>query len=149
MVQQMQATTIRKDIAFSLFFDEVGKPAISKPSWQNMEAWSEFGLTTGTTIKGTAPAFGVGKKPGILELFTQNASASLELSFGEKIESGITQEFADAQQLPTFPFYNEEDILNLDAVIFTPPPLESGTIRVKLIYEEPSKPVPVEDPWEE
>ena len=52
------------------------------------------------------------------------------------------------QQLPAFPSYNEEDILNLDAVIITPP-RESGTIRVRLIYEEPSKPIPVEDPWEE
>ena len=49
----------------------------------------------------------------------------------------------------TFPVYDEEDILNLDAVIATPPPRRSGTIRVKLIYEEPSKPIPVENPWEE
>lgn len=49
----------------------------------------------------------------------------------------------------TFPTYHEEDILNVDAVIDTPPPRESGTIRVKLIYEEPSKPMPVENPWEE
>lgn len=52
-------------------------------------------------------------------------------------------------QLPTFPFYNDEEILNIDAVIDIPPPRESGTIRVKLIYEEPSKPMPVENPWEE
>ena len=48
-----------------------------------------------------------------------------------------------------FPAYDEEDILNLDAVIVTPPPRQSGTIRVKLIYEEPSRPIPVENPWEE
>lgn len=48
-----------------------------------------------------------------------------------------------------FPVYDDEDILNLDAVIVTPPPRQSGTIRVKLIYEEPSKPIPVENPWEE
>ena len=48
-----------------------------------------------------------------------------------------------------FPVYDEEDILNLDAVIVTPLPRQSGTIRVKLIYEEPSKPIPVENPWEE
>ena len=41
------------------------------------------------------------------------------------------------------------DILNLDADIPIPEPRESGTIRVRLIYEEPSKPIPVEDPWEE
>ena len=49
----------------------------------------------------------------------------------------------------TFPVYDEEDILNVDAVIVTPPPRQSGTIRVKLIYEEPNKPMPVENPWEE
>ena len=31
-----------------------------------------------------------------------------------------------------FPTYDEEDILNLDAVIVTPPPRQSRTIRVKL-----------------
>ena len=46
-----------------------------------------------------------------------------------------------------FPSYDEEDILNLDAVVYTPPPRQSGTIRVKLIYEEPSEPMPVENPW--
>ena len=51
------------------------------------------------------------------------------------------------KQRLAFPVYDEEDILNLDAVIVTPPPRESGTIRVKLIYEEPSKPIPVENPW--
>lgn len=54
----------------------------------------------------------------------------------------------DKQRL-AFPVYDEEDILNLDAVVYTPPPRQSGTIRVKLIYEEPSKPMPVENPWEE
>ena len=53
------------------------------------------------------------------------------------------------EQHPVFPFYDEGDILNLDAVIPIPEPCESGTIRVKLIYEEPSEPIPVEDPWEE
>ena len=53
------------------------------------------------------------------------------------------------KQRLAFPVYDEEDILNLDAVIVTPPPRQSGTIRVKLIYEEPSKPIPVENPWEE
>ena len=36
------------------------------------------------------------------------------------------------KQRLAFPTYDEEDILNLDAVIVTPPPRESGTIRVKL-----------------
>ena len=53
------------------------------------------------------------------------------------------------KQRLTFPVYDEEDILNLDAVIVTPPPRESGTIRVKLIYKGRRKPLPVENPWEE
>ena len=49
----------------------------------------------------------------------------------------------------TFPVYDEEDILNWDAAIVTPPPRQSGTIRVKLKYKGRSKPIPAEDPWEE
>ena len=49
------------------------------------------------------------------------------------------------KQRLVFPTYDEADILNLDAVIDTPLPQQSGTIRVKLIYEEPSKPFPVEN----
>lgn len=52
------------------------------------------------------------------------------------------------KQRLAFPVYDEENILNLDAVIGTPPPRQSGTLRVQLIYEEPTKPMPVEDPWE-
>lgn len=53
------------------------------------------------------------------------------------------------KQRLAFPSYDQEDILNWDAIIATPPPQQSSTIRVKLIYEEPSKPMPVENPWEE
>lgn len=53
------------------------------------------------------------------------------------------------KQCPAFPFYDEEDILNSDAIIVIPPPRQSGTIRVKLVYKEPSKPIPVENPWKE
>ncbi|MYA70524.1 hypothetical protein F4009_17390 [Candidatus Poribacteria bacterium] len=48
-----------------------------------------------------------------------------------------------------FPVYDEEDILNWDAAIVTPPPRSSGTIRVRLIYKGRSKPMPVENFWEE
>ena len=53
------------------------------------------------------------------------------------------------QQRPAFPVYDEEDILNWDAAIVTPPPRQSGTIRVKLKYKGRSKPFPVENFWEE
>ena len=47
-----------------------------------------------------------------------------------------------------FPVYDEEDILDWDAIV-TPPPRPSGTIRVRLIYKGRSKPMPVENFWEE
>ena len=52
------------------------------------------------------------------------------------------------EQRLAFPTYHEEEILNVDAVIDIPPPRESGTIRVRLIYKGRSKPMPVENPWE-
>ena len=56
---------------------------------------------------------------------------------------------SEKQQRLAFPVYDEEDILNWDAAIVTPPPRQSGTIRVKLKYKGRSKPIPVENFWEE
>ena len=53
------------------------------------------------------------------------------------------------KQRLAFPVYDEEDILNWDAAIITPPPRPSGTIRVRLIYKGRSKPMPVENFLEE
>ena len=53
------------------------------------------------------------------------------------------------KQRLAFLVYDEEDIFNWDAAIVTPPPRPSGTIRVKLIYKGRSKPIPVENFWEE
>ena len=79
----------------------------------------------------------------------QDTAVSLQLRFEEKLESGITQEFADTQrQHVAFPAYSEEDILNWDVAIQVPPPRPSGTIRVKLKYKGRSKPTPIENPWE-
>ena len=65
-------------------------------------------------------------------------------------ESKITQEFADTQsQRLDVPTYNEEDTLNWEVAIETPPPRPSGTIRVKLRYKGRSKPIPLENPWGE
>ncbi len=49
----------------------------------------------------------------------------------------------------TFLDYDEEDLLNWDVAITPPPPRRSGTIRVRLTYKGRSKPMPVENPWEE
>ena len=54
-----------------------------------------------------------------------------------------------SKQRLAFPVYDEEDILNWDAAIITPPPRPSGTIRVRLIYKGRSKPMPIENFWEE
>ncbi len=53
------------------------------------------------------------------------------------------------KQRLAFPTYDEEDILDWDAAIITPPPRPSGTIRVRLIYKGHSKPFPIENFWEE
>ena len=51
------------------------------------------------------------------------------------------------KQRLAFPVYDEEDILDWNAAIITPPPRPSGTIRVRLIYKGRRKPMPVENPW--
>ncbi|MYB94210.1 hypothetical protein F4054_18650 [Candidatus Poribacteria bacterium] len=53
------------------------------------------------------------------------------------------------KQRLAFPVYDEEDILDWDVAIVTPPPRRSGTIRVKLKYKGRSKPFPAENFWEE
>lgn len=53
------------------------------------------------------------------------------------------------KQRLAFPVYDEDDLLNWDAHIGTPPPRPSGTIRVRLIYKGRRKPMPVENFWEE
>ena len=142
-------TTINKDTVFPSLHNESEKLDISKPSQQNVKTRSGFGTTVAVIFGSAIFLLGESETPSIPEPVVRNTSASIELNFGEEIESGVTQKFAETQQqLPPFPFYNEEDILNLDAVIVTPPPRLSRTIRVKLIYEEPSEPIPVEDPWE-
>lgn len=144
-----ETTTLNKDIIFSSLQEEGEKPDSSQLFQQNVRTWAGFGTTVAVIFGSAIFLFGESEISDIPEPFAQDTSASLELNFGEKIESGVTQEFSDTrQQLPPFPFYNEEEILNLDAVIVTPPPRLSRTIRVKLIYEEPSEPIPVEDPWE-
>ena len=147
ITQYTQVTTISRDIIFPSLYDEIEKVDTSRHFKENIGSWSEFGFTAEMMV-GSIISVRELETPEIPEPSTRNTSASLELNFGGEIESGVTQEFAGIQpQVPAFPFYNEEDILNLDAVIDTPPPRLSRTIRVKLIYEEPSEPIPVEDPW--
>jgi hypothetical protein len=41
----------------------------------------------------------------------------------------------------------DDDILDWDAVIRTPPPRSAGKIQVQLRYRGRGKPLPVDDPW--
>ena len=144
-----ETTTINNDTVFPSPFNEVGKPDISKFAQQNTKTWSGFGTTVAIIFGSAIFLLGESGASDIPEPFVQDTSASLKLNFGEKIESGVTQEFADTQQQHLdFPAYDEEDILNWDAVVVPPPPRRSGTIRVKLTYKGRSTPIPDEDPWE-
>ena len=106
--------------------------------------------TQSSIAANTGFLFTEGEKSDTSKLFWQSTEVLLKFAHPTREEkrSKIPETFITEQQLPAFPSYNEEDILNLDAIIITPLPRESGTIRVKLTYEEPSKPIPVEDPWE-
>ena len=144
-----EGTTINTDIVFSSLHDEAEKLDISKPFLQNVKTWSGFGTTIAVIFGSAIFLLGESGTPNIPESLEQNTSTSIELNFEQEIESGVTQEFAETQQQRlAFPTYDEEDILNWDAVVVPPPPRRSGTIRVKLIYKGRSKPIPDDDPWE-
>ena len=131
-------TTLHTDMVFLFPFAEV-----EKPSEQNTEKRFGFFITTGTIDESIYSL-------DIPELFAQDPSASIPLNYDEEIESGVTQEFADSQVEPfNFLSYTEEDLLDWDAAIITPPTRPSGTIRVKLKYKGRSKPFPVDSFWEE
>ena len=144
-----EATTINRDIVSPFLHDETEKLNIPKPFQQNVKTFSGFG-TTVAVIFGTAIfLLGESGTPNIPRPPLKNTSASVQWHFDEEIKSGVTQEFADTrQQRLAFPTYDEEDILDWDAVVVPPPPRRSGTIRVKLIYKGRSKPIPDDDPWE-
>ena len=134
---------------FPVPFDGMEKLDTSKPFQQNAEIWSELDSTAEMMIGNINFLVREVESIEIPEPSTRNTSTSLEVNFEEEIESGITQKFAETQQQRlAFPTYDEEDILNWDAVVVPPPPRRSGTIRVKLIYKGRSKPIPDEDPWE-
>lgn len=79
----------------------------------------------------------------------QHTGASLKLQFEEGIESEITQNVADTQQHLIPPLYDDEDVIDWDVAITSPPSRPSGTIRVKLKYKGRSKPFPIENFQEE
>ena len=150
-VQHTQVTTtIDTDIVILSLFDELEKPDTSKHFWQNMETYSGFNITAGAVIAGVSFPRDESGMSEILEPLAQDLSASLKLNYDEEVESGVTQEFIDSQvQHFDFLSYTEEDLLDWDAAITTPPPRPSGTIRVKLKYKGRSKPFPAENFWKE
>ena len=144
-----EATTINKDIVFPSLHDEAEKLDISKPFQQNVKTRSGFGTTVAVILGSAIFLLGNGETLSIPKPRAQNTSASIKLNFEQEIESGVTQEFANTQvQRLAPPTYDEEDVLNWDAVVVPPPPRRSGKIRVNLIYKGRSKPIPDENPWE-
>lgn len=140
-------TTIEADIFFPI--DEAGRIISLKNFRHHMNSLFGFDFTVGTIDESISNPYRGWINPNISKP-TQCTSVSLDSSFEDEVLSGMTHKLADIpQELPGYVFYDEDDILNLDAIIATPPPHESGSINVKLIYEEPSKPIPVENPWEE
>ncbi len=139
------ASTTDMNITFSFQSNDIGELNTVQSFWQNPYRLPEFDFN-GTIVSQPHKI----KRQVTPESSGQNTSTAHELNFRKEIESGTTQELADTQvQHIAPPMYDEDDILNLDANINIPEPRQSGIIRVKLIYEEPSKPIPVEDPWEE
>ena len=143
-------TTINRDIAFPSRHDEAEKLEILKPFQQNVKTGSGFGTTVAVIFGSAIFLLGESETSRIPEPRERNTSASIELNFEQEIESGVTQEFSKASVQPfEFLSYTEEDLLDWDAAIITPPPRPSGTIRVKLKYKGRSKPFPADSFWEE
>lgn len=137
----MIAPTTDMDIIFSFPSNDIGKLNTVRSFWQNPYSLSELDFIDYQSRRI--------KKQVTPEPSGQNTSTARELNFEKEIESGITQEFVNTQvQRLAPPTYDEEDVLNWDAVVVPPPPRRSGTIRVKLIYKGRSKPIPDENPWE-
>ena len=116
------------------------------------DTWKMVALcVTATTIaRDITFPYGEGEEPKIPTHSAQDLSTSLGLRFEEEIESALTQESSDTPHKHlAFPSYDEEDILDWDVAIVTPPPRPSGTIRVRLKYKGRSKPFPIEDFWED
>ena len=144
--------TINENINFLFLvpFDGMEKLNTSEPFPQNAKTWSEFDSTAEMMIRSINFPVSEVKSLEIPKPSTRETSTSLELNFEKEIESGVTQEFVDTQVQPfEFLSYTEEDLLDWDAAITTPPPRPSGTIRVKLKYKGRSKPFPPENFWEE
>ena len=148
-IQYTQVTTIDRDLVILSFFDELEKLDISKHCRQNMETWSGFDITAEAIVEGISFPLDESETSDVLKPLAQNTSASLELNYDKEVESGVTQEFTDSH-VPHFDFlsYTEDDLLDWDVAITTPPPRPSGTIRVKLKYKGRSKPFPAENFWE-
>lgn len=144
-----QGTTINKDIVSPFSHNEAEQLDIPEPSQQNVKTRSGIGATLSVIFGSAIFLLGGSGTPNIPEPRTEDTSASIKVSYGEEIESGVTQEFVNTQvQRLAPPIYDEEDVLNWDADVVPPPPRRSGTIRVKLIYKGRSKPIPDENPWE-
>ena len=88
-----------------------------------------------------------------IQLHTSHTSDKIvsKRSFKQSMKTAQSKNTTNEKQKQrlAFPTYDEEDILDWDAAIVTPPPRPSGTIRVRLIYKGRSKPFSIENFWEE
>jgi hypothetical protein len=66
---------------------------------------------------------------------------------GETVETASSLPFAGEQIYSKH--LHEEDLLDWDAVIHTNPARPAGNLRVRLEYVGRSKPLPVDDPWQD
>ena len=120
-------------------------PTIANLSLENTGTLLDSHSTVATVDRDISFPFGGGEKLRFQNPVIQNTGTSLELDFEKEIESGVTQALEDTQEHLAFPSYDEEDILDWDVAIVTPPPRPSGTIRVKLKYRGRSKPLPIDN----
>lgn len=138
------AATINKDrdIVFPFHPVDIGKLDTGQSFWQNPYSLFPFDFIN-------YQSRGI-KKRGTPEPSGQNTSTARELDFAKEIESGTTQELVDSQEEQfNFLSYSEDDLLDWDAAIITPPPRPSRKVRVKLKFKGRSKPFPIENFWEE
>lgn len=136
--------TITGDMRFLISKRE--KPENLNALVQNAGAWAKP-YSTAATIGGDIIIL----RDEVVNLKIPNSSAqyfstSLGSRFEEEIGFAPTQDSADTPyQHLAFPSYDEEDILDWDVAIVSPPPRPSGTIRVKLKYGGRSKPLPIDN----
>ena len=82
-----EATTINRGIVFPSLHDKAEKLDILKPFQQGVKTRSGFGTTVAVIFGSAIFLLGESETSSIPEPAVRNTSASIELNFGEEIES--------------------------------------------------------------